>query len=737
MPFPRHPVLPLAVLPLALALSLASSAALAQPAVAPAAPPIDAASPVQRTATDLPRVQVNAGDWRKYLKAKLVHQLSEVDGSRITVTKKATVTHLDLQPTVIDNNLDQLLARSPGVLVSQQPTPTQFNLSYRGLGNPQESEYVLVMQDGIPLESDWIGFPTLYAMPLAQSLSDVELIRGGSSLLYGPQPAPAINLVSRRPAADAPLSFTTEQVVGNHGLYSTYNTLEGSSGAWSFRAGMAYVRSDGTRANAGSQRRQGDLYVAYRPTKQQLWWIDLHAIDAASGDPGRLSYPQWRADPNATPTPYNRDWVNRYQLVLGHTREFGDGWLLEGKLWFAWQDLASRSAGGSLAPQRLPTSTTLQDEQFRTSGVDVRLRKKWGRGNAFTIGTVLFHGDDPFRQWTSPDLYVDRFDRNGKPRLVQARSSDYASIFAENVFRLPHEIHIVPSVRLERERVAVDETVKPPFLSRPLIDEADARTVPLLGLGIGNDFGHGNETYFNVSQGWRPLRYFDMASPFANIVPGRAPDPSKALSWEVGVHGVPVTGLYYDVSLFWIDFKNRIEAQHINATDVIEVNTGDTRHRGLEGQLNYDFLAATALADRGEHLEAFANISLLDARFTASTIPAQVGKVPAYAPRYLAKAGVTWRVEQRVKLSLTAVSAAAQYWQDSDQAFGSGTSYLPARIPAYTVIDVAGDWQLDRNLRLLAGISNLADRHYYDRVWQTGLEPAIGRAWYTGIALTL
>ena len=202
MPFPRHPVLPLAVLPLALALSLASSAALAQPAVAPAAPPIDAASPVQRTATDLPRVQVNADDWRKYLKAKLVHQLSEVDGSRITVTKKATVTHLDLQPTVIDNNLDQLLARSPGVLVSQQPTPTQFNLSYRGLGNPQESEYVLVMQDGIPLESDWIGFPTLYAMPLAQSLSDVELIRGGSSLLYGPEPAPVINLVTQRPQPD-------------------------------------------------------------------------------------------------------------------------------------------------------------------------------------------------------------------------------------------------------------------------------------------------------------------------------------------------------------------------------------------------------------------------------------------------------------------------------------------------------------------------------------------------------
>ena len=726
MSIPRH-----ALLPLAAALALAALAAPARQTTT------DRSAATPKKATNLAPVDVNAEPWRATLKAKLEHMLPEVDGTRITVTKKTTVTHLDEQPTVIGNNLDQLLVHSPGVQVSQQPTPTQFNLSYRGLGNPQESEYVLVLQDGIPLESDWIGFPTLYAMPLTQSLSEVELIRGGSSLLYGPEPAPVINLISRRPKPGAPFSASSEQVLGNHGLYSTYNALEGSRGRWTYRADAGYVRSDGSRPNAGSQMRQADLYVDYRPDDKQLWWIDLHAINAASGDAGRLGYPQWQASPRATPTPYNRDWVTRDQLVLGHRREFGDGWLFEGKLWFAYQDLASRSANGALAPQPPPPSTTLQDEQFRTSGADLRLRKKWGPGNAFTMGTTLFHGDDPFRQWSSGDLYVDRYDRRGTPRLRQSRTSDYAAIFAENVFRLPHRFHIVPSVRLEHERVAVDETVRPPFLTRPLIHEADGRSLPLFGLGVGNDFGHGNETYFNVSQGWRPLRYFDMASPFANVVSGRAPDPSKSLSYELGVHGVPLTGLYYDVSVFWIDFRNRIEAQHINATDVIEVNSGDTRSRGFEGQLNYDFLANTALADRGEQLEAFVSASLLNARFTASVIPGQVGKIPAYAPRHLLKAGVTWRVEQRIMLSLTAVSSAAQFWQDSNQPLGSGNSYLPARIPAYTVLDLASDWQLNRHVTVLAGVSNLTDRRYYDRVWQTGLEPALGRSWYTGVRLAL
>ena len=159
--------------------------------------------------------------------------------------------------------------------------------------------------------------------------------------------------------------------------------------------------------------------------------------------------------------------------------------------------------------------------------------------------------------------------------------------------------------------------------------------------------------------------------------------------------------------------------------DVAEARRGAREHASRAERLH------------GQHLEAFASVSLLNAKFTASAIPDQVGKVPAYAPRYLAKAGLTWRVEQRVKLSFTAVSSAAQYWQDSDLPLGSGASYLPARIPAYTVLDLAGDWQLDRHVKLLAGISNLANRRYYDRVWQTGLEPAYGRSWYTGVKLDL
>jgi Fe(3+) dicitrate transport protein len=663
---------------------------------------------------------------------KLDHILPEVDGTKITVTKKASVTKLDEVPTIVDNNQRELFSRTPGLFVSEQQAPTQFNLSYRGLGNPQESEYVLLLQDGIPISTDWIGFPTAYYMPLPQSLAEVQLIRGGSSLLYGPNPAPAVNLVSKRPAADQPFGAYSENVVGSDGLFSSYNTVEGSSGAFSGRADLSFVTSDGQRDNANSHVRQGDLYLAYRPIADSVWYVDFHDHDSNAGDPGKLSFAQFLADPEQAPTPFNRIWVHRTSVTLGNDWDFGNGWRSEAKLWAAWQTLNQRSAPAGQAP----ATTTLVDERFRSQGLDWRFRKRWGHGNALTFGTVLYHDDAPFRQWTSTEINAPRGSRNGIPRLDQQRDAWYGAVFAENVFRLPHRWHIVPSFRLEHETIRIDESVRPPNLTRPLIDQSASRTIPMLGLGAGFDFGRQNETYFSVSQGYRPVRFFDVASPFSNVPPGGVPDASRSLSWEAGVHGTPVKGLFYDASLFWIDFKNRIETIVVSPTESVFRNSGDTRHRGFEAELSYDFLAAR---DDGLHLTLFGNVSLLDAKFAKSNLANRDGNRPAFAPAVTAKYGISLRRDGRFDVSLTGSSVSSQYFQDSDLPVGSpgSANFIPARIPAYTILDVAADWQLTRNVRGLAGIANITDRKYYNRVFQNGIEPGASRTVYAGVAVGL
>ena len=688
----------------------------------------------------LPKVEVDQRI-EPFWKPKLQYLMPEVDGALITATTKATVTHMDQIPTVAQDNLTQLFVRTPGIIVSQEQDPLRVNLTYRGLGNPQESEYVLVLQDGIPTELDWIGFPTLYYQPPLQGVREIQVIRGGNSLLYGPEPAPVINFVSKGAVAGQPFGASTEQMIGSHGGWQTYNVLKGSSGDVAWRVAGWLNRSDGPRANSGYEVKGLDADLLWTPSAISRWGLALHLYDAASNDAGRLTYAQWAANPDLTTTPANREWANRNVVSLTHEQHFGDHWRFYGKAWVGTSELTQRVANPAVPPQPQPSVTNIQDARFRYVGTDLRLRHDFGPGDTLTFGTTLYHSDAPLRGANYTDLLAPRDATGGVPTLVQGRHSDYASVFASSLFRFGpgHHWHIVPSLRFDHEKVSVFETVRPPNLSRPLLNTTVSRNVPLFGLGIGNDFfdnGHLNETYFNVSTGWRPVRFFDIGSPHANIIPGTAPAVQKVLSYELGVHGTPADGLFYDVSVFWMNFHNRIETINLSPIVSIEQNSGDTHNEGFEGELAYDFLHGN---DHGEHLELFTNLQLLHARFVASAIPNQIGKAPAYAPRYLAKAGITWRRDGHYKIAFTGVSSGSQYWQDSDQdqPGTGGSTLLPARIPAYSVWDLAANWNLSPRVELLGGVSNVFNRLYYSRVWTYGIEPALGRTWYAGFKLSL
>ncbi|HWZ64545.1 MAG TPA: TonB-dependent receptor [Steroidobacteraceae bacterium] len=668
--------------------------------------------------------------WNYNKDTRYAHSLPEVDGPTITVTKKTSMVELDAQPTIIDNNQREIFDRLPGVVLAEQQNPTQLNLSYRGLGNPQESEYVLVMQDGIPLELDWIGYPTLYNLPVPQTLASVQMIRGGSGLLYGPEPQPVINFISRPPDPQHPASGTTEQVGGEYGLFSSFNRVSGTSGDWNYLADFSHRESDGQRGNGDYTLNAGDVHLGYHFDAHESLAFDLHAYSLDSGLAGLMSYAQFQADARQTTTPADHLWTDRYTGVLTYQNDFSRDSSFIQRLWTGYTDLLTRSDtyAGTDPAGVTAVSAQLSGQRFHYTGLDGRWLARWGTGNALTVGYTAYASTSPYDEYLSTNPYLARDDESGTPFYRSERGSRYGALFAENVFRLPHRFHVVLSGRYEEEQLTTHEYVAPHPL---LVDDTYRKGIPLFGIGIGNDFGVGNETYLNVSQGFRPLRYLDIASPFSNFSPTNNPDPTHYLTYEGGAHGWPLPGFYYDASLFQVNVRNRIESEAISQTETIDVNTGDTRSRGFEAETSYDLLRLTDFAS-SEHLDVFANLSLLDATFTASITPGQTGKTPAYAPHYVFKTGVTLRRDQIYKLSLVLDSVGAQYFQDSDTPV-AGT---PAQIPSYTVIDLAADYTIAQHLRLLAGVSNLFDRNYYSRVFLFGgsIEPAERRAFYAGAA---
>jgi Fe(3+) dicitrate transport protein len=664
--------------------------------------------------------------WLYNARTRYAHSMPEISGTQITVTRDTTVVKLDQQPPIINNQPRQLFDQLPGLVLAEQQNPTNLNLSYRGLGNPQESEYLLLLQDGIPMEMDFIGYPTLYYLPNFQSISQVQMIRGGSGLLYGPQPEPVINFISRRPGKTTQAS--TDQVFGSDGLYSTYSSISGPAGRWDYLADFSHRHSNGQRSNGDYTVDSGDLMLGYRIDPAQKLSLAVHAYALASGMPGLLSGAEYRADPSQTSTPDDRDWAHRYTAVLTYRNQIDHSSLFVQKLWTGYQDLVTRAGRYAAGGPVLATGATLASQKFHYTGLDGRFLHHWGHGSAFTLGYTAYASNSPYTEIDSANALIAPYGASGALFYHDQRRTRYVALFGENLYRFGR-FHVVTSARIDHEQLYTRETVAPhPNLAHGTF----SRTIPLFGIGFGNDFGRGNETYFNLSQGYRPVRYLDIASPFSNFAGVNNPASTHYLTYEAGVHGWPKAGLYYDASVFQINATNEIETEQLTPTETIDVNSGDLRSRGVEASGAYDLLRLWPDVSSAEHLTVFANVSLLNAKFTSSRIPGQTGKVPAYAPHYVLKGGVTLRGVRGVTLSLMVDAVGAQYFQNSDTALGS----TPALIPAYTVADLSGQYAWGAHWRIEGGVSNLGNHRYYSRVFLFGgmLEPALTRQFYLGIA---
>jgi len=138
-------------------------------------------------------------------------------------------------------------------------------------------------------------------------------------------------------------------------------------------------------------------------------------------------------------------------------------------------------------------------------------------------------------------------------------------------------------------------------------------------------------------------------------------------------------------------------------------------------------------------LIAFSNVQFLDAEFTESellipnTSQTIVGNTPAFATEFLMKGGISFQKDHCFDIALTVVYVSQQFWQDTNV----GNAQIPkAHIAPYKVFNLSGDLYITRYLRLIAGISNLTDEKYYDRVFADGIEPAPRRSGYAGLSLS-
>ena len=122
--------------------------------------------------------------------------LPAIDGVRIYGGKKsAFISPEKLNIDLSSNNSRQLFGRIPGIMVWESDgSGIQTGIATRGL-SPNRSWEFNIRQNGYDIASDVFGYPEAYYTPPADAVAKIEVLRGASSLQYGPQFGGMINYV--------------------------------------------------------------------------------------------------------------------------------------------------------------------------------------------------------------------------------------------------------------------------------------------------------------------------------------------------------------------------------------------------------------------------------------------------------------------------------------------------------------------------------------------------------------
>lgn len=651
--------------------------------------------------------------------------LAAVEAGKIFAGKKTSVADLTEQPNFVEPNLRQMFSTLPGLFVSDQQIPSIYNVNYRGLGNPHESEFVAFFQNNVPLASDLFGYPTIYYLPPAQRVERIEFVRGGSGLLYGPQIGPTLNFVTRRADASAGTSFRTDQAIGSDGLYSTYNELRFAEGDFGFMVTLDHREADGPRENEDYEVTSGHFGLSYEGFNDIRLGFDLDLYQSDSGEAGRLSNQEFAENRDQTLTPFNRIEVERVIANFTYEQQISSDATLNANVWYSYQDRFSRRSAQFTDPANEPATTNIDQQEFDNFGFDARFASNWGDSNVLTIGATSYWGDSPRTRHVSNDIRSNT-QRAEDLRFDQDRRMQYNAVFIENLFKFDR-LSVVPTLRYERINYDLTEFQKNPSLNRDAIDLDETENELLMGLGLMYQLTDTSELYANISESYRPQRFDDLANPNSELAGSNGPDVSQAMNYEFGYRSSPVEGLIIDVSAFRIDFDDKIEQIQVNIADVERVNTGDSRHQGIEFSIDYDLFAG-----QSRSLRIFANGSLLDAEIVESVNADLIGNTTAFSPDYLFRTGFIYNAE-RLNVALTATLVDDQYWQDSNLARGEGADQIAAEIPSYEVVDLSAEYQLDSQWTVYGGINNLLDENYYSRVRNDGIEPALERTLFAGI----
>ena len=690
--------------------------------------------------------------------------LPPVEGTRINAGKKTSFVKPQEFPTFAGNDYREVMATTPGIVVSEEPQSPIINFGYRGL-NSQRSEFMQVLKDGISIKNEQFGFPETHYTPILDAVERIELIRAGAALQFGPQPGGALNFVMKMPRPDAPFHSTVKNVFGSYEYYRNYTEIDGTLGALGYYAYFDHREQEGFReANSDYNLNAGSPRLVWNVTNDSRFILTMDIYNEEHGEPGGMRRREAVNPPNSvfvedgftqTSRFFDRFRLERYYGTLEYQKFFSEGTELDIKAFGGYLSrwsIRQRGGGFGTLPSGPDANTdSIQLREDYTEGVDARMRHDYNLfGDVSTIagGVYFYHAlqDRRDERGLTPDA------EEGVLRNLNTGETWDGAIFAENRFHFGR-LSVVPGMRLEFLNQSVDEEVN---VSNPLHSQSDFNFVPLFGLGVGYVLVEGTpilsappiagekgpetknppapvvtgygpprvELYGTVSQAYRPITYGELVPTGASSVVNGNLKEGNSLQGEYGVRGKPFPYLSFDISGFYFTFDDQVGEIILPNGFTTTQNIGDSRYIGFEAATELDILSLVngGVPSPYGNLLLYGNVTLLDAEFTSGP---NSGNTPAFAPNYQIKTGAIYSYKDTFKISLLGTLVDDEFGDDSDSFEGF--------IPAYNVWDLTAEFKFWKGRAgVFAGIRNLFDESYWGEVREEGIMPALPRNYYGG-----
>ena len=170
-----------------------------------------------------------------------IKRLKDVEGTAIYAGKKTEVILIDnLMANLASNNARQIYSQIVGLNIYQNDDAgLQLNIGGRGL-DPNRTSNFNTRQNNYDISADVLGYPESYYAPPAESLSEIQIIRGAASLQYGTQFGGLVNFKTKAPSRFKPLEVVLRNTLGSNGLYTNFTSFSGTQKKLSY---YAYILS--------------------------------------------------------------------------------------------------------------------------------------------------------------------------------------------------------------------------------------------------------------------------------------------------------------------------------------------------------------------------------------------------------------------------------------------------------------------------------------------------------------